>query len=167
MLPAYDYWQFWRNTDDKDVGRFLRLFTQLPIEKIQELEALEGSDINKAKIILANEATTICHGIDAAKKAEETALQTFIAGGVGEDLPHIQIKRSDIEIGIAAFKIIHMLELADSNQAAKRLIKAGGARINDNKIDDENQIVGLKDINISGVIKFSSGKKKHAIVKVI
>jgi len=167
MVSSYDYWQFWRNTEDKDVGRFLRLFTELDIAQIEKLEALEGADINKAKIVLANEATKICHGEQAAKEAEETATKTFVQGGIGDSLPVIEIAKNDLETGIPAFKILMQAGLADSGKAAKRLIQGGGGRINDNKIEDEMLKVGLDYLNDDGVIKLSSGKKKHALVKAV
>ncbi|MDA0782657.1 MAG: tyrosine--tRNA ligase [Rickettsiales bacterium] len=167
MVSPYDYWQFWRNTEDKDVGRFLRLFTELDIAEIEKLEALEGADINSAKIVLANEATKICHGEQAAKDSEETARKTFEQGGIGDSLPVVEIAKAELEIGIPAFKILMQAGLADSGKAAKRLIQGGGAKINDNKIEDEMINIGLGFINSDGVIKLSSGKKKHALVKAV
>ncbi len=165
-LPTYDYWQFWRNTEDKDVGRFLRLFTELPIAEIEKLEKLAGAEINNAKIILANEATKLCHGEEAAIKAEETARKTFEEGGAGDDLPVIEISKAELQNGIPAFKILHVAGLAESGGAARRLIQGGGGKVNGNKIEDENQLVSVSDINSDGFIKLSSGKKKHALVKV-
>lgn len=167
MVSPYDYWQFWRNTEDKDVGRFLRLFTELDIAEIEKLEALEGADINQAKIVLANEATKICHGEQAAIDSEETARKTFEQGGIGDSLPVVEIAKSELELGIPAFKILMQAGLADSGKAAKRLIQGGGGRINDNKIEDEMMQIGLDYINSDGVIKLSSGKKKHALVKAV
>ncbi|PIR38925.1 MAG: tyrosine--tRNA ligase [Alphaproteobacteria bacterium CG11_big_fil_rev_8_21_14_0_20_39_49] len=167
MVSPYDYWQFWRNTEDKDVGRFLRLFTELDIAEIERLEKLEGAEINQAKIILANEATKICHGEQAAKDSEETARKTFEQGGIGDFLPVVEIAKAELEIGIPAFKMLMQAGLADSGKAAKRLIQGGGAKINDNKIEDEMINIGLDFINSDGVIKLSSGKKKHALVKAV
>jgi tyrosyl-tRNA synthetase len=166
-VSPYDYWQFWRNTEDKDVGRFLRLFTELDIAEIEKLEALEGADINQAKIVLANEATKICHGEEAAKEAEATARKTFEQGGIGGSLPVVEIPKNELESGIPAYKILLQAGLADSGKAAKRLIQGGGGKINDNKIEDEMLQVGLDYINSDGVIKLSSGKKKHALVKAV
>jgi len=165
-FSPYDYWQFWRNVEDKDVGRFLRLFTELDIAEIEKLEKLEGAGINDAKIVLANEATKICHGDDAAKHAFETARKVFEQGGVGGDLPTVEISKAELEAGIPAFKILHMANLVESGGEAKNLIKGGGAKINDIKISDIAQNITIADFNADGIIKLSAGKKKHALVKV-
>jgi tyrosyl-tRNA synthetase len=167
LLSPYDYWQFWRNTEDKDVGRFLRLFTELPISEIEKLEMLQGADINSAKIVLANEATKICHGEKAALEAEQTAQKTFEQGGIGDSLPVFEIAKSELAAGMPVFKILIQAGLADSGGAAKRLIQGGGGKINDNKIEDEMLNVDLTYVNNDGVIKLSSGKKKHALIKVV
>lgn len=164
LLSPYDYWQFWRNTEDGDVGRFLRLFTELPLEEISRLEKLQGSDINEAKKILANAATTLCHGLDAAKDAEATAERTFEQGGIGDSLPTVTIDEATLTAGIAAFALFQHIGLADSNGAARRLIRGGGAKINDDKVTDENQLITIDYLNADGVIKCSSGKKKHVLV---
>lgn len=166
MLSSFDYWQFWRNTEDQDVGKFLRMFTDLPIAEIEKLEKLEGADINQAKIVLANEATKICHGQQAAIEAEETAKKTFEQGGIGESLPVFEVAKSELEAGIPAYKALHICGLAASGGEAKRLINGGGAKINDIKFDNYDQAVTLKSLNKDGVIKLSAGKKKHAILKV-
>ncbi len=166
-LPPSDYWQFWRNTDDKDVGRFLRLFTLLPIAEIEKLEKLHGAEINQAKIVLANEATKLCHGEVAANNAYAAARNVFEQNGVSADLPVLAISQAELVAGIAAFKILHMAGLADSGGEAKNLIKNGGAKINDIKINDISQLVRLEDLNADGVIKLAVGKKKHALVKVL
>jgi tyrosyl-tRNA synthetase len=166
-VSPYDYWQYWRNTEDKDVGKFLRLFTELPLDEIAQLEKLDGADINKAKIILANAATTICHGEAAARESEETARKTFEQGGIGDSLPVVEIAKSELMAGIAAFKLLHIAGLADSGGAAKRLIAGGGARVNDVAVTDESQLITVSDINAEGVIKLSSGKKKHVLVKAV
>lgn len=166
MLSPYDYWQFWRNTEDADVGRFLRLFTELPIDEIRKLEALKDAEINNAKIILANEATKLCHGADAAKNAAETARKTFEQGAIGDDLPVIEIPKAELGEGIKAFTLLHRAGLAESGGAARRLIEGGGARINDEKISDPMQNISHSDLK-DGIIKISAGKKKHAVVKVI
>ncbi len=165
LLSENDYWQFWRNTEDKDVGRFLRLFTDLPVQEIEKLEKFEGAEINQAKIILANEATKICHGGTAAKIAEESARKVFTQGSIGEGLHTITITDNELKAGIAAFKLLHMAGLAESGGDAKRLIKGGGARVNDIKIQDENEIINAQHLNNDGIIKLSVGKKKHALVK--
>jgi len=166
-LSSYDYWQYWRNTEDADVGRFLKLFTDLPLEEIARLEKLQGAEINEAKIILANEATTLCHGAVAAAAAAETARRTFVEGGLGEALPSIDISRADLDAGIVAYDLLRRSGLVASNGEARRLIKGGGARLNDAAIDDENRKIGSGDINADGVIKLSSGKKRHAVIRVI
>jgi tyrosyl-tRNA synthetase len=164
-LSPYDYWQFWRNTEDADVGRFLKLFTELSLDEIAKLEALEGAELNDAKKILATEATALCHGREAALHAEETARKTFEQGGIGDDLPVITLPASDLTQGIPAFALFHQAGLAESGGAARRLIRGGGARVNDAKIEDENQTISTQDFSSDGVIKLSAGKKKHALVK--
>jgi tyrosyl-tRNA synthetase len=164
-LSAYDYWQYWRNTEDADVGRFLRLFTELPLDEVARLEALEGAEINDAKIVLANQATTLCHGADAAKAAAETARKTFVEGTIGEDLPSVDIPKGELETGIAAFALMTRAGLTQSNGEARRLIKGGGARLNDARIEAETATVSLGDVNADGVIKLSAGRKRHALVR--
>jgi tyrosyl-tRNA synthetase len=166
-LPAYDYWQFWRNCDDADVGRFLRLFTLLPLDEIRRLEDLEGTEINEAKKVLASEATALCHGRDAAEAAAATARQTFEQGGHGEDLPTLEVGRNELEAGIAAYELLCRAGLTASNGEARRLIKGGGGRLNNRQIADETAMVGLADRNRDGVIKLSAGKKRHALVRVV
>ncbi|MBT5012816.1 MAG: tyrosine--tRNA ligase, partial [Rhodospirillaceae bacterium] len=139
MLSPYDYWQYWRNTEDADVGRFLRLFTELPLDEIAKLESLEGTELNEAKKRLATEVTTLCHGADAAAEAAETAKKTFEEGGLGDDLPTYEISKADLDSGIQAFELFKQAGLANSNGEARRLIKGGGGRINDEKISDETQ----------------------------
>lgn len=165
MLSPYDYWQYWRNTEDADVGKFLRLFTELPLGEIAELEALQGNDLNEAKKRLATEVTTLCHGPQAAAEAAETAKQTFEEGGLGDNLPVIDVPKSDLDAGIAAYELFKLAGLATSNGEARRLIKGGGGRINDEKITDETKNVTTADTNDDGVIKLSAGKKRHVVVK--
>ena len=165
QLSPYDYWQYWRNTEDADVGRFLKLFTELPLDEIARLEALEGQDINEAKKVLANEATALAHGAEAANQASETARQAFEQKSAGaEGLPLIEIARTDLEAGIAAFALFNQAGLAGSNGEARRLIKNRGAKLNDQVIEDETQTVTAGDINAEGVIKLSAGKKRHVLV---
>jgi tyrosyl-tRNA synthetase len=164
-LPAYDYWQFWRNVDDADVGKFLRLFTDLPLDEIARLEKLEGAEINSAKIVLANEATRMCRGENAAKAAHDTAQKTFVEGKLGEDLPSLDVPKSELAAGIAAFELFRRAGLAASNGEARRLIKGAGAKLNDATISDENQKISLADLNAEGVIKLSFGKKRHVVVR--
>src|SRR4051812_13993932 len=137
MLSVYDYWQFWRNTEDADVGRFLRLFTDMPLDEIARLEALQGSEINAAKTVLATEATALCHGRAAAEAAAETARRVFVEGGIGEELPVVEIARDVLDQGIPAFEALVRAGLAASNGEARRLIKGGGARINDTAFAQE------------------------------
>ena len=164
-LPAYDYWQFWRNVEDADVGRFMRLFTDLPLDEIARLEKLQGSEINAAKIVLADEATRMCRGAEAAAAARATAQKTFVEGGLGADLPVIEVPKAELEAGIAAFALLVRAELAGSNGEARRIIKGAGAKLNDETIADENRKISLSDLNAEGVIKLSFGKKKHVVVK--
>jgi len=164
-LSPYDYWQYWRNTEDADVGRFLRLFTELPADEIARLESLDGAEINDAKIVLANEATALCHGADAAKAAAETARKTFVEGTIGADLPSVDIPKGELETGIAAFALMTRAGLTQSNGEARRLIKGGGARLNDDRIASETATVSLSDVNDEGVIKLSAGRKRHALVR--
>lgn len=166
-LPAYDYWQFWRNTDDADVGRFLRLFTELPETEVRRLEALREAEINEAKKILANEATAMCHGRAAADAAAETARRTFDEGGRGDELPTIEVARDRLAKGIPAYELLREAGLTASNGEARRLIKGGGGRINDVVIADDSRMVGLSDVDATGVIKLSAGKKRHALVRAI
>jgi tyrosyl-tRNA synthetase len=164
-LSPYDYWQYFRNTDDADVGRFLRLFTDLPLDEIGRLENLRGAEINDAKIVLANETTKLAHGTEAAVAAAETARRTFEEGGIGDALPSIEVPRTELERGIPAFDLFRRCGLAASNGEARRLIKGGGARINDAGVADETRPVTFADVTPQGIIKLSAGKKKHAIVR--
>jgi tyrosyl-tRNA synthetase len=164
-LSAYDYWQFWRNTEDADIGRFLRLFTELPLPEIAKLEQLAGSEINEAKKVLATEATALAHGRDAAEAAAETARSVFEAGAVGGELPQIAVPRGKLAGGIPAFELFALAGLAASNSEARRLIKGGGARINDAIVAVEMQPVSLADLDPQGQIKLSAGRKRHTLVR--
>jgi tyrosyl-tRNA synthetase len=166
-LSYYDYWQFWRNCDDADVGRFLRLFTLLPLDEIRRLEDLGGTEINDAKKVLASEATALCHGRDAAEAAAETARQTFERGGHGEDLPTLEVSRGELEAGVAAYELLCRAGLTASNGEARRLIKGGGGRLNNRQIADETALVKLTDSGEDDLIKLSAGKKRHALVRVV
>jgi tyrosyl-tRNA synthetase len=165
LVSPYDYWQYWRNTEDADVGRFLRLFTDLPLGEVARLERLQGSEINDAKIVLANEATTLCHGAPAARNAAETARRTFVEGGLGQDLPVLEVDRAELAAGIAAYELLRRSGLVASNGEARRLIKGGGARLNDAAIEDENRKISDADLNPDGVVKLSFGKKRHAVIR--
>jgi tyrosyl-tRNA synthetase len=167
MLSPYDYWQFWRNTEDADVGRFLRLFTDLPDDTLGDLEALDGAGINEAKKILATEATAMCHGRAAAEDAAETARKTFEQGKTGAALPTIDVPRGELETGIPAFELLRRSGLASSGGDARRLIKGGGGRVNDVAIAEDVQPVTAADIGPDGTIKLSAGKKRHALVRAV
>jgi tyrosyl-tRNA synthetase len=164
-LPVFDYWQFWRNTEDADVGRFLRLFTELPLGEIARLEVLGGSDINEAKKVLATEATALCHGREAAAKAAETARQVFEQGGAGEALPVVEASESELKEGRSFIQYLQRAGLAASLGEARRLIRGGGARLNDVPVADENRLVTLDDLDADGTAKLSAGKKRHALLK--
>jgi len=166
FLPSYDYYQFWRNTEDSDVGRFLRLFTELPIDEIVRLEALKGSEINDAKKILAFEATRICHGEEKSLLAAKTAKQAFEQGLHAEGLPTIIIDRLKLETGIPMIALLKNAGLTASNGESKRLIKGGGARLNDEKISTEEFMVTADHLDDQNTLKLSAGKKKHALVKI-
>ncbi len=163
-LPPYEYWQFWRNTEDTDVGRFMRLFTEIPDSEIAKYEKLEGADINEAKSLLATEATALCHGRAAAIAASESARRTFAEGGIGDDLPCISLKREELIEGLPAFVLFTRAGLAKSNSEARRLIKSGGAKLNDEKINEELAQITATDVDQDGVIKLSAGKKRHALL---
>ena len=167
QLSPYDYWQFWRNTEDADVGRFLRLFTELPLDEIGELEKLAGAEINEAKKILATEATTLLHGTEAAEAASETARKTFEEGASGSALPTFDVPRSELEAGIALPALFVRVGLAASNGEARRAVANKAVRINDVTIDDPQRLVTAGDANAEGVIKLSVGRKKHALVRVV
>ncbi len=163
-LPAYDYWQFWRNTQDADVGKFLRLFTEMPLDEVRRLETLGGAEINDAKVILANEATKLCRGAAAAETAEATARETFIQGGAGADLPTVTVDTAALGQGINIVDLFMEAGLGKSKGEIRRLIKQGGAKLNDQKIADEAVVVSSADLS-EGQIKLSAGKKRHALVK--
>ena len=165
MLSPYDYWQFWRNTEDADVGRFLRLFTELPLDEIARLEALRDAEINEAKKILADQATALCHGAEAAKAAGDTSRQTFEDGSVAKDLPTIETPEAELRDGVVLFELLRRAGLCQSNGEARRLIKGGGARVNDDTVGDEMAKVSLADVTADGVIKLSAGKKRHALIR--
>lgn len=164
QLPPYDYWQFWRNTEDADIGRFLRLFTELPLDEIARLEKLEGAEANEAKKILATEATALCHGTEAAQKAADTAQETFEQGGTSQDLPTIDIPMADLQGGLGLLEAFVRAGLAASNSAARRLVQGDGARINDTPETDPNRTLTEADL-ADGIIKLSAGKKKHVLLR--
>ncbi|MFV0430812.1 MAG: tyrosine--tRNA ligase [Alphaproteobacteria bacterium] len=164
LMTPYDFWQYWRNVDDADVGKLLRMITDLPMDEIKKLEALEGSEVNEAKKILADEITTLVHGAEAAKNAKETAQKTFEQGSIGDDLPRFEVPTAQLEQGIKAFETLVLTGLCSSNGDARRQIKGGGGRLNGKAFVDATQNVTLADINDEDVIMISLGKKKHALI---
>ena len=165
MLTPYDYWQFWRNTDDKDVTNFLKLFTDLDLEKIESIKS--NQNVNEVKILLANEATTMLHGVKAAKDSEETAKKTFGEKSIGKDLPTIKIKKNEILKGINIFDLILQTKLANSKSEIRRMIKNYGLKINNEVIKDVTKKIDQKDFDQNNTMKISHGKKQHVIVKII
>ena len=164
MLSPYEFWQFWRNTTDADTGRFLKLYTELPVEECDRLGALEGSDINAAKIILANAVTTLLHGPEAAAAAEATAREVFEHGGVGDDLPTVEVTADEVAAGISIVQLIVRAGLAKSGKEAKRLITENGARLDDEPLTDAGLMIDAAAL--TSPIKLSAGKKRHALVKL-
>ena len=165
LLPVYDFWQYWRNTEDADVERFLKLFTVLPMDEIARLSALGGSEINEAKKVLANEVTALLHGRAAAGEAAETARKTFEEGAISENLPTITVSASELDAGIGLLALFVRAGLAGSNGEARRHIQGGAIRINDVSITDDKTMVDAGYLNDDGVIKLSLGKKKHVLVR--
>jgi tyrosyl-tRNA synthetase len=163
-LSPYEYWQFWRNTEDDDVGRFLRLFTELDLAQI---EHLERGDINEAKKVLATEATALCHGRQHAIAAAESARAAFEVGGFAPELPTVAVPKEDLASGIAVFEMFAAAKLATSKGDARRLIRGGGARVNDRPVKSETEVVTLADLDQGGYIKLSAGRKRHALVKCL
>ncbi|WP_372573144.1 tyrosine--tRNA ligase [Ruegeria jejuensis] len=164
MLSAYEFWQFWRNTTDADVGRFLKLYTELPVDECDRLGALAGSEINEAKIRLANEVTTLLHGSEAAAKAEATAREVFEKGGVGGDLPTLTLSAADLGDGMSIVQLIVKSGLAKSGKEAKRLISENGAKLDDAPLTDAGLMIDAGAL--AAPIKLSAGKKRHALVKL-
>ena len=164
MLSPYEFWQFWRNTTDADVGRFLKLYTELPVDECDRLGALEGSEINAAKVRLANEVTTLLHGADAAATAEATAREVFEKGGIGDDLPTLTLSAADVGDGISIVQLIVKSGLAGSGKEAKRLISENGARLNDQPLNDAGMMIDAGAL--ATPIKLSAGKKRHALVQL-
>jgi len=164
-LPVFDFWQFWRNTEDQDVGRFLRLFTELPESEITKLEALEGAEINQAKIILANEVTSLCHDADAARQAEQTARQSFSQGVIAEGLPTLDIDKADMA-SLSVIDVFVQSGLAASKGEVRRLIRGGGARLNNQAISDEDRLLLADDFDTDGRAQIAAGKKRRAILQL-
>jgi len=167
MRSPYDYWQFWRNTEDGDVGRFLRLFTELPPDEITQLEGLQGAEINDAKKVLANEATTLLHGAGAAAAAAGAARAAFEEGRLSADLPTIEVARADLEAGVALSALAADAGLAGSRSEARRLAQGGGLRVNDGAETDGQRMITLGDCNTEGLIKLAAGRKKIVLIKPV
>ncbi|CAO4143159.1 tyrosine--tRNA ligase [Methylorubrum extorquens] len=167
MLSPYDYWQFWRNTEDADVGRFLKLFTLLPLPEIERLAALQGAEINEAKTVLATEATALMHGPDAAAAAAETARKTFVEGTLAQSLPTIPVPSAVLEAGFGVLTAFgpDYAKLVPSTSEARRQIKGGGLRVNDVQVSDEKAVLRKEDLTAEGVIKLSFGRKKHVLLR--
>ncbi len=165
MLGSYDFWQYWRNTEDADVSRFLKLYTTLPMDEIARLSALGGSEINEVKKILATEITAMLHGREAAEQAAETARKTFEEGAVSENLPTIEVPAAELEAGIGVLALFVRAGLAESNGEARRHVKGGAVKVNDRSVSDERQTIGTAEVTADGVIKLSLGKKKHVLVR--
>jgi tyrosyl-tRNA synthetase len=166
QLSAYDYWQFWRNTEDADVGRFLKLYTTLSLDEIARLQALGGAEINEAKKILATEATALLHGRDKAEAAAETARRTFEEGQAADTLPSVDIDRTELAAGLGVLTAFVRAGLVASTGEARRQVKGGGLRVNDAQVSDERASIAESDLSEDGAVKLSLGKKKHVLLRV-
>ena len=164
-LSPYDYYQFWRNTDDQDVGRFLKLFTDLSLAEIERLEGKKDIEINQAKKILAYQATKLCHGEKAAREAEETAIATFEKRTISSNLATVFLPLARLKEGVPAYTAFVTAKLASTNGEARRLIRGGGARVNDVIISDETQLIKFSDLTLDGAAKLSAGKKRHVLIR--
>jgi tyrosyl-tRNA synthetase len=167
MLSPYDYWQYWRNTEDEDVGRFLKLFTEVPLPEIDRLASLQGAELNEAKKVLATEATALLHGREAADRAEGTARATFEQGTLSETLPTFEIARAELERGWGVLTANTHVGFVPSTSEARRQIKGGGLRVNDKTVTDEKRLLTLADLTPEGVIKLSLGKKRHVLIRPV
>ncbi len=165
MLSPYAYWQYWRNVEDDDVGRFLRLFTELPLDEIARLSALGGAEINEAKKVLASEATALLHGRQAGEEAAETARKAFVEGAAAQGLPTITVARPELDAGIGVLTAFVKAGLCASNGEARRQVKGGGLRVNDEPVTDEKAMLRTADLSGEGVVKLSLGKKKHVLLR--
>jgi tyrosyl-tRNA synthetase len=165
QLSAYEYWQYWRNTEDADVARFLKLFTTLPLDEVARLAALEGAEINEAKKVLATEATALVHGRAKALAAADTARATFEQGTLATDLPTVEIPRAEIETGLGVLTAFVRAGLVKSNGEARRQIQSGGLKVNDAPVTDEKALLMSTDVSPEGVVKLSLGKKRHVLLK--
>jgi tyrosyl-tRNA synthetase len=167
MLSPYDYWQYWRNTEDADVERFLKLFTELPLKEIAKLAKLEGVELNEAKKTLATEATALVHGRDAADRAAETARATFEQGVIAASLPTVEVKRGDLKNGLGVLNASLLAGFVPSTSEARRQIKGGGLKVNDEAVADDRRLLTLSDLTEDGVIKLSLGKKRHVLIRPV
>jgi tyrosyl-tRNA synthetase len=167
MLSPYDYWQYWRNTEDEDVGRFLKLFTEVPLPEIDRLASLQGAELNEAKKVLATEATALLHGREAADRAEGTARATFEQGTLSETLPTFEVARAELERGWGVLTANTHVGFVPSTSEARRQIKGGGLRVNDETVTDEKRLLTLADLTPEGVIKLSLGKKRHVLIRPV
>jgi tyrosyl-tRNA synthetase len=165
MLSPYDYWQYWRNSEDADVERFLKLFTELSLKEIAKLAKLKGAELNEAKKVLATEATALVHGRDAADRAAETARATFEQGEIVASLPTVEVSRTDLENGLGVLNASVLAGFVQSTGEARRQIKGGGIKVNDKPVTNERQLLTLSDLTQDGVIKLSLGKKRHALIR--
>jgi tyrosyl-tRNA synthetase len=165
QFSPYDFWQYWRNTEDADVTKFLKLFTILPISEIDKLTALRGGEINEAKKVLATEATALLHGRDAANQAAETARQTFEEGAIADSLPTVEIPQSELAAGLGVLAAFVKAGLVASNGEARRQIKGGGLRVNDVAVTDEKMALNAASLTGEGVVKLSLGKKRHVLLR--
>ncbi|EJF75893.1 tyrosine--tRNA ligase [Bartonella alsatica] len=167
MFSPYQFWQYWRNTEDADVVRFLKLYTTLPMDEILKLSALQGSEINEAKKILATEITAMLHGRSLADAAAETARKTFEEKTLGENLPTVELNATKLKVGVGLLNLLVQAGLAKSNSEARRHVQGGGVRVNDKIIKDETRLIIEEDVNADGIIKLSFGKKKHILLKPV
>jgi tyrosyl-tRNA synthetase len=167
MLSPYEYWQYWRNTEDADVGRFLKLFTELPLEEIAKLERLKDSEINEAKKVLATEATALLHGREAADRAAETARATFEEGTIAQSLPTVEVPRAELTKGVGVLNMAVQVGFVATTSGGRREIKGGGLKINDKVLADERRLLTLADLTPEGVIKLSLGKKRHVLIRPV
>jgi tyrosyl-tRNA synthetase len=167
MFSPYDYWQYWRNSEDGDVERFLKLFTELPLKEIAKLASLKGAELNEAKKILATEATALVHGRDAADRAAETARTTFEEGLIPASLPTVEVSRAELEKGLGVLNASLLAGFVQSTGEARRQVKGGGLKVNDKAVSDEKRLLTLSDLTQDGVIKLSLGKKRHALIRPV
>jgi tyrosyl-tRNA synthetase len=167
MLSPYDYWQFWRNADDADIGRFLKLFTLMPLDEIRRLEGLPGAEVNEAKKVLATEATALLHGRETADEAAATARKTFEDGALAESLPTVDVPGTEFDSGLGALSAFVRAGLVASTGEARRQIRGGGLRVNDATLGDEKALITRDALQAGGVVKLSLGRKKHVLLRAV